>query len=73
MKKIAMTMNNHHELQDGDIDLGKLAENSNYHTTGATLHPRYKIICIDILTKKQLINNIMINLYQLIKINILTQ
>ena len=43
MKKIAMTMNNHHELQDGDIDLGKLAENSNYHTTGATLHPRYEI------------------------------
>ena len=33
----------HHHDQDGDIDLGKLAENSNYHTTGATLHPRFVI------------------------------
>ena len=57
MKKIAMTMNNHHELQDGDIDLGKLAENSNYHTTGATLHPRYKIFCNNFIARNSLINN----------------
>merc|ERR1719175_475452 len=32
------------KVQDGDIDLGKLAENSNYHTTGATLHPRLELL-----------------------------
>ena len=36
----------HNDDQDGDIDLGKLAENSNYHTTGATLHPRFVISII---------------------------
>ena len=32
------------KVQDGDIDLTKLAENSNYHTTGATLHPKLEIL-----------------------------
>ena len=32
------------KVQDGDIDLTKLAENSNYHTTGATLHPKLEVL-----------------------------
>ena len=32
------------KVQDGDIDLTKLPENSNYHTTGATLHPKLEIL-----------------------------
>ena len=41
----------HKHDQDGDIDLGKLAENSNYHTTGATLHPRFVISIIGIILR----------------------
>ena len=32
------------KVQDGEIDLTKLPENSNYHTTGATLHPKLEIL-----------------------------
>eukprot|EP00092_Neocalanus_flemingeri_P007963 GFUD01008591.1.p1 GENE.GFUD01008591.1~~GFUD01008591.1.p1 ORF type:complete len:925 (+),score=155.82 GFUD01008591.1:42-2816(+) len=32
------------KVQDGDIDLNKLPENSNYHTTGAQLHPKLEIL-----------------------------
>ena len=32
------------KVQDGEIDLTKLAENSNYHTTGATLHPKLEVL-----------------------------
>jgi hypothetical protein len=31
-------------VHDGDIDLAKLPENSNYHTTGASLHPRLELL-----------------------------
>ena len=31
-------------IQDGDIDLNKLPENSNYHTTGAQLHPKLELL-----------------------------
>ena len=31
-------------VQDGEIDLTKLAENSNYHTTGAALHPKLELL-----------------------------
>ena len=29
---------------DADIDLNKLAENSNYHTTGAQIHPKLELL-----------------------------
>ena len=32
------------KVQDGEIDLTKLAENSNYHTTGAALHPKLELL-----------------------------
>jgi len=32
------------KVQEGDIDLNKLAENSNYHTTGAQLHPKLELL-----------------------------
>eukprot|EP00090_Calanus_glacialis_P001913 TRINITY_DN11429_c0_g1_i1.p1 TRINITY_DN11429_c0_g1~~TRINITY_DN11429_c0_g1_i1.p1 ORF type:complete len:925 (-),score=149.21 TRINITY_DN11429_c0_g1_i1:197-2971(-) len=32
------------KVQDGDIDLNKLPENSNYHTTGAQLHPKLELL-----------------------------
>jgi len=31
-------------VKDADIDLAKLPENSNYHTTGATLHPKLELL-----------------------------
>ena len=32
------------KVQDGEIDLTKLPENSNYHTTGATIHPKLELL-----------------------------
>lgn len=32
------------KVQDGEIDLAKLPENSNYHTTGASIHPRLELL-----------------------------
>ena len=32
------------KVQDGEIDLTKLPENSNYHTTGASLHPKLELL-----------------------------
>ena len=29
---------------EGEIDLAKLPQNSNYHTTGATLHPKLEVL-----------------------------
>ena len=37
------------KVQDGEIDLTKLAENSNYHTTGAALHPKLELLDNDII------------------------
>ena len=32
------------KVHDGEIDLAKLPENSNYHTTGASLHPKLELL-----------------------------
>ena len=32
------------KTDNGEIDLAKLPQNSNYHTTGATLHPKLEVL-----------------------------